>query len=83
MKFQLWIFLRGSQCRNPGSNQGPLDLQSNGLPNELFRQSEGEGFRSCLICGETDPTFKLFGGVMFKMTCLNQILLRAGIEPAT
>ena len=25
-------------CRNPGSNQGPLDLQSNALPTELFRQ---------------------------------------------
>ena len=24
-------------CRNPGSNQGPLDLQSNALPTELFR----------------------------------------------
>ena len=23
-------------CRNPGSNQGPLDLQSNALPTELF-----------------------------------------------
>ena len=26
-------------CRNPGSNQGPLDLQSNALPTELFRLS--------------------------------------------
>ena len=25
------------KCRNPGSNQGPLDLQSNALPTELFR----------------------------------------------
>ena len=25
-------------CRNPGSNQGPLDLQSNALPTELFRR---------------------------------------------
>ena len=24
-------------CRNPGSNQGHLDLQSNALPTELFR----------------------------------------------
>ncbi len=24
-------------CRNSGSNQGPLDLQSNALPTELFR----------------------------------------------
>ena len=27
----------GKKCRNPGSNQGPLDLQSNALPTELFR----------------------------------------------
>ena len=26
-----------SYCRNPGLNQGPLDLQSNALPTELFR----------------------------------------------
>ena len=25
------------RCRNPGLNQGPLDLQSNALPTELFR----------------------------------------------
>ena len=25
------------KCRNPGLNQGPLDLQSNALPTELFR----------------------------------------------
>ena len=24
-------------CRNPGLNRGPLDLQSNALPTELFR----------------------------------------------
>ncbi len=24
-------------CRDPGSNQGPLDLQSNALPTELSR----------------------------------------------
>ena len=28
---------RVKECRNPGSNQGPLDLQSNALPTELFR----------------------------------------------
>ncbi len=27
----------GRNCRNPGLNQGPLDLQSNALPTELFR----------------------------------------------
>ena len=30
--------LKRKKCRNPGSNQGPLDLQSNALPTELFRQ---------------------------------------------
>ena len=25
-------------CRDPGSNRGPLDLQSNALPTELSRQ---------------------------------------------
>lgn len=28
---------KNQSCRNPGSNQGPLDLQSNALPTELFR----------------------------------------------
>lgn len=32
----VWIE-KGKLCRNPGSNQGPLDLQSNALPTELFR----------------------------------------------
>ena len=30
-------------CRNPGSNQGPLDLQSNALPTELFRPTIDRG----------------------------------------
>ena len=29
--------LKKKHCRNPGSNQGPLDLQSNALPTELSR----------------------------------------------
>ena len=29
--------LKHSVCQNPGLNQGPLDLQSNTLPAELFR----------------------------------------------
>ena len=28
------------QCRDPGSNRGPLDLQSNALPTELSRLKE-------------------------------------------
>ena len=31
------VAVAGSVCRNPGLNQGPLDLQSNALPTELFR----------------------------------------------
>ena len=34
---QLRKALPRPSCRNPGSNQGPLDLQSNALPTELFR----------------------------------------------
>ena len=30
-------------CRNPGLNQGPLDLQSNALPTELFRPTRYKG----------------------------------------
>ncbi|GIY67030.1 hypothetical protein CDAR_521181 [Caerostris darwini] len=29
-----------SFCRSAGSNQGPLDLQSNALPTELFRHAQ-------------------------------------------
>ena len=32
-----WYFKAHCNCRNPGSNQGPLDLQSNALPTELSR----------------------------------------------
>ena len=30
------------KCRDPGSNRGPLDLQSNALPTELSRPDENE-----------------------------------------
>ena len=33
-------------CRNPGSNQGPLDLQSNALPTELFRLQQKTLFKN-------------------------------------
>ena len=32
---------RFRHCRNPGLNRGPLDLQSNALPTELFRPTRG------------------------------------------
>ena len=35
-------------CRNPGSNQGPLDLQSNALPTELFRLPD-EPHPQCIL----------------------------------
>ena len=38
-------------CRNPGLNRGPLDLQSNALPTELFRQVVG-GASMELMVGE-------------------------------
>ena len=31
----------GTKCRDPGSNRGPLDLQSNALPTELSRLRDG------------------------------------------
>lgn len=36
-------------CRNPGSNQGPLDLQSNALPTELFRPPGRRGRGAALL----------------------------------
>ena len=38
------MFLAGveKKCRDPGSNRGPLDLQSNALPTELSRPDENE-----------------------------------------
>ena len=33
------IIVPATGCRNPGLNQGPLDLQSNALPNELGKQA--------------------------------------------
>ena len=37
MALQVLVKIKIIVCRNPGSNQGPLDLQSNALPTELFR----------------------------------------------
>ena len=31
---------KSKTCRDPGSNRGPLDLQSNALPSELSRLNE-------------------------------------------
>ena len=35
--FSNWTSPTKLQCRDPGSNRGPLDLQSNALPTELSR----------------------------------------------
>ena len=40
-------------CRNPGLNRGPLDLQSNALPTELFRPTKTLGETSRFVCGIT------------------------------
>ena len=33
------IYWKQKICRNPGSNQGPYDLQSYALPTELLRRA--------------------------------------------
>ena len=49
-----------SYCRNPGLNQGPLDLQSNALPTELFRLTKKH---ACSFWVETIPSeISLFHG---------------------
>ena len=50
------------KCRNPGSNQGPLDLQSNALPTELFRP------HSNLLCNINIKDFKQTGVIIY-ITC--------------
>ena len=35
------------KCRDPGSNRGPLDLQSNALPTELSRQDIKRSEKRC------------------------------------
>ena len=58
-----------AKCRDPGSNRGPLDLQSNALPTELSRQTVGkhlpmrqerEGFETKYISFMIDIRFILF-----------------------
>ncbi len=36
---------KNKKCQSPGSNQGPLDLQSNALPTELLWQHTGLTFK--------------------------------------
>ena len=40
--FNMWQIKRTmlQKCRDPGSNRGPLDLQSNALPTELSRPAQ-------------------------------------------
>ena len=59
----VWIE-KGKLCRNPGSNQGPLDLQSNALPTELFRLLAG----TVLSCF---PKIVEFSVVRAKFTSFN------------
>ena len=44
----------GQKCRDPGSNRGPLDLQSNALPTELSRPL-------CIDRGQEEPIQKRHG----------------------
>ena len=45
-------------CRNPGLNRGPLDLQSNALPTELFRPTK------------VDKTAERIVRIVFHMHCI-------------
>ena len=55
------------ECRNSGSNQGPLDLQSNALPTELFRLVD-------LISRLSKFTFDQFNEKKLKKTYNHKIL---------
>ena len=48
MKKRVSATRRWRLCRNPGLNQGPLDLQSNALPTELFRLTDVEHLTSAI-----------------------------------
>ena len=41
------------KCRDPGSNRGPLDLQSNALPTELSRPDYNEKRFACSTGGDS------------------------------
>jgi hypothetical protein len=41
---RIFVAYQFKNCRDPGSNRGPLDLQSNALPTELSRPIENCGF---------------------------------------
>ena len=43
------IICHKKQCRDPGSNRGPLDLQSNALPTELSRLTDTRGSKMTLL----------------------------------
>ena len=51
-------------CRNPGLNQGPLDLQSNALPTELFRPTKAIG-------GGTNPRAHMDNGCISSLKMPN------------
>ena len=66
-------------CRNQGSNQGPLDLQSNALPTELFRlcrfitQSQTHLSTLILLFSQI-PTMTALVPNSFSNTCLKTYL---------
>ena len=68
--------------RDPGSNQGPLDLQSNALPTELSRQLRSSSRRYCDVCysaaAETRKKHEPHA------TCSSCVTLpRPGVEPGS
>ena len=67
-----YIFLQGlhfdltvkTKCRDPGSNRGPLDLQSNALPTELSRLYEQESKKVDLELFKTKPPVSIFAAIL-------------------
>jgi len=42
---RLFVARKGINCRDPGSNQGPSDLQSDALPTELSRRQHSNAHK--------------------------------------
>ena len=63
-------------CRNPGLNQGPLDLQSNALPTELFRPTEVHALQNLRISCLLDRRFnQLSHGATHNVACSEILVL--------
>ena len=64
-------------CRDPGSNQGPLDLQSNALPTELSRLRRDflRIIRNVLKLPHINVCYSIFCRVAFTELHLESIFL--------